>query len=297
MLDLLALKPGCVCVDATVGGGGHAEGMLERVLPGGLVVGVDRDPEALEAAAKRLARYGPAFIPVRGRMSSIEALLDSLGLDRADAILADLGVSSHQLDSASRGFSFRHDGPLDMRMDPDLSTTAADIVNGASVRELAVLFRKYGEERFANRIAEAIVRRRPVTRTAELARLIESAVPAEARRRSDIHPATRVFQALRIAVNRELDELEAFLPSALRRLKAGGRLCVISYHSLEDRLVKTAFREAVTGCVCPPQIPVCVCGRKPVARAITRKPVVPSEREIELNPRSRSAKLRCIERL
>jgi len=274
--------------------------MLERVLPGGVVIGIDRDPEALGTAAKRLQGYGQAFIAVRGRMSEIAVVLDRLGLGRPDAILADLGVSSHQLDCADRGFSFRHDGPLDMRMDPDLPITAADIVNGSSEDELAALFRQYGEERYADRIAAAVVRRRwhgPVTRTAELARIVEEAVPSGARHRSSIHPATRVFQALRIAVNQELDELAAFLSAAVDCLRAGGRLCLISYHSLEDRMVKVAFRDAARECTCPPRLPVCVCGRKPVVRILTGRPVVPSEEERRLNPRSRSAKLRCVERL
>ncbi|MGQ9524248.1 MAG: 16S rRNA (cytosine(1402)-N(4))-methyltransferase RsmH [Armatimonadota bacterium] len=300
VLDLLALKPGAVSVDATVGGGGHSEGMLQRVLPGGLVIGIDRDPEALSAAASRLWGYGSAFVPVKENMSNIGAVLDRLRLERVDAILADLGVSSHQLECARRGFSFRHDGPLDMRMDPELPVTAADIVNGYSEDELASLFSTYGEERYAKRIAASIAKRRklaPIARTGELARLVEDAIPAAARYSSNVHPATRVFQALRIAVNHELGELEAFLRTALDRLKPGGRLCVISYHSLEDRLVKSAFRDAAKECTCPPRLPVCVCGRQPKARVITRRAVVPSDEEKRLNPRSRSARLRCVERL
>lgn len=289
-----------MCVDATVGGGGHAEALLQRMPPGGLLVGLDRDPEALQYASRRLSGYGNAFVPVRGSFAELDAVLDRLGIGEVDAIAADLGVSSHQIDSPGRGFSFRADAPLDMRMDPSAPVSAAEIVNGATEAELARIIREYGEERFAGRIAMAIVRRRarsPIASTRELAELVESAIPAAARRHSGIHPATRTFQALRIAVNGELDALSAFLPAAIRRLRAGGRICVISYHSLEDRRVKAAFAEAARGCVCPPRLPVCVCGRTPQLAVLTRRPVRPSAEEVARNPRARSARARAAGKL
>jgi len=288
-----------VCVDATLGGGGHAEAILEAMPAGGKLIGLDRDPEALEEASKRLSRFGNAFVPVHSRFSNLDAVLDELGVAEVDAVFADLGVSLHQLTTPERGFSFRHNGPLDMRMDPSIGTTAEQIVNNASQQELARIFRDYGEEKLAERIASAIVerrRRKPFTSTLELAEFVTGVVPAKFRRRG-IHPATKVFQALRIAVNGELEELRLFLPAAIRRLRKGGRICVVSYHSLEDRLVKQAFREAARGCICPPSIAVCVCGRSPSVRILTPHPVVPGAEEVAANPRSRSAKARAAEKL
>ncbi|MGC8834741.1 MAG: 16S rRNA (cytosine(1402)-N(4))-methyltransferase RsmH [Armatimonadota bacterium] len=288
-----------ICVDATLGGGGHAEAILEAMPAGGKLIGLDRDPEALEEASKKLSRFGNAFVPVHSRFSNLDAVLDELGVTEVDAVFADLGVSLHQLTTPERGFSLKHDGPLDMRMDPSIETTAGHIVNNAPRQELARIFRDYGEEKLAERIASAIVERRgrkPFTSTLELAEFVTKVVPARLRKHG-IHPATKVFQALRIAVNGELEELRLFLPAAIRRLRRGGRLCVISYHSLEDRLVKQAFREAAQGCICPPSIAVCVCGRLPSVRVLTPRPVVPRAEEVAANPRSRSAKARAVEKL
>ena len=295
---LLAPPPGGVVADGTLGAGGHAEALLEAVGADGRLVGIDRDPVALKRAGDRLARFGGAFAPVHGRHEELPELLRGVGIFAADAILFDLGLSSMQLDEAARGFSFRSDGPLDMRMDPTEGPTAAELLEGASEAELTRILRNWGEERRARTIARAIVqerRRQPLTRTRQLAALVEKALGAGARR-FRIHPATRTFQALRIAVNHELDNLEAVLPQAVGALNPGGRLAVISFHSLEDRIVKRFFRSLSRDQYDDRQ-PVPQVARKASLQLITRKPITPSQQEQSENPRSRSAKLRIVEKI
>ncbi|MHB8708571.1 MAG: 16S rRNA (cytosine(1402)-N(4))-methyltransferase RsmH [Desulfuromonadales bacterium] len=299
VLELLAPRPGGIYLDGTVGGGGHARLILEASSPDGRLIGFDRDPAALAAAAALLAPFGERVTLCRGSFAEIDEQLAALGINQVDGILLDLGVSSHQLDTPERGFSFREDGPLDMRMDPDQPASAADLLARADAEELKRIFREYGEERWAGRIAREIVRVRgetPLVTTRQLAELVCRAVPGGYVPQR-IHPATRVFQALRIAVNGELDALAAGLAAAMRSLRPGGRLAVISFHSLEDRLVKQGFRAAANPCSCPPRLPVCVCGRTAEVRVLTPRGVRPAEAEIIANPRSRSAVLRAIEKL
>lgn len=295
VLELLAPKEGGIYVDATLGGGGHASEILERIGPEGLLIGIDRDPEAISHTRERLKAYGDRALLFQGNFGDIGSILASAGVPRIDGALFDLGVSSHQLD-AERGFSFMRDEELDMRMSRVENTpSAADIVNSYSEFDLADIIWKYGEERYSRRIARAIVERRaqePITRTRELADIIYHAVPAKYRHQ-DIHPATRTFQAIRIHVNRELDAVEVGVPAAIDALKVGGRICVISFHSLEDRIVKNTFRHLSGRCECPPKLWVCQCGAKKELEIITRKPVMATDDEIADNPRSRSAKLRC----
>ncbi len=285
-------------VDGTVGGGGHALEIL-RANPGNRLIGLDRDSEALAAAQKALAPFGGRSVLVKEDFRNVSAVLGRLEAGQVDGMLLDLGVSSYQLETPERGFSFRFDAALDMRMDRSSGPTARDLVNTLEEGELFRIFREYGEEAHSRRIARAIVEARakkPIETTAELSRIVVEAVPAKYRG-GRIHPATRVFQALRIAVNDELGSLSEGLAAGMESLKPGGRMVVISFHSLEDRIVKGAFREAATGCICPPKFPVCVCGRTPRARLVTRKAVAPSAKEVESNPRARSAKLRAIEKL
>lgn len=299
-LELLAPKPGGVYVDATLGGGGLAAAILDRIECNGLVIGIDKDPDAIEYSRDRLSQYGSAIRVIKGDFRNLQSILESEGVSEIDGVVFDLGVSSWQLDQEERGFSFTHNGPLLMKMDPEEDgPTAADIVNTYSEDELEDLIRKYGEERYAKRIAKAIVERRrraPISRTGELVDIIVSTV-GSAYKRQQIHPATRVFLALRIATNKELDALEQALPAAIEVLKSGGRICVISFHSLEDRIVKSVFRRYSGKCVCPQSLPSCQCGAKLALRVLTPKPVVPTEEEVRINPRSRSAKLRCAEKL
>ncbi len=288
------MREGGLYIDGTVGGGGHAEAILEHSAPRGRLLGLDRDPTALAHARRRLAAFG-ARVTLRhasyARMGEIAA---EEGFTAVDGILLDLGYSSLQIDDASRGFAFRLEGPLDMRFDPQAGgTTAADLVNTLPETALAELIRRYGEERRSRAIARAIVAARPLRTTTQLAEVIARAVP----RRGRIHPATRTFQALRIAVNRELEVLEESLPIALALLRPGGRLAVITFHSLEDRLVKRTFRRWSGRCECPPELPLCPCEEEPKVRWITRKPIVPSAEEVSVNPRSRSAKLRVVEKV
>lgn len=295
VVALLRPERGGTYVDATLGLGGHAEALLSAS-PRVRVVGIDVDPEALAFSRERLARFGDRLVPVEGRYEDVAAHLDRLGIAWADGVLADLGVSSLQLDRAERGFSFMKDGPLDMRMSK-AGPSAADLVNGLSREELSRVFREYGEERMAGRIAREIVETRttaPVTTTGELRRLVLRAVGPRRERHKD--PATRVFQALRIATNRELIDLERFLDDAVARLALGARVAVLSYHSLEDRIVKRVFARHTAGCTCPPSFPVCVCPRRRVMALVTKKPVRPSLPEIAQNPRARSARLRVLER-
>jgi len=286
-----AATPGGVLVDATLGMGGHAEALLERT--DARLVGIDRDPAALRRAGERLARYGDR---VRLVHAVYDALPDVLDGERVDGILFDLGVSSLQLDEAGRGFSYAHDAPLDMRMDPTSGLSAADVVNTDSANDLARVLRADGEERVAPRGARAIVAGRPWTTTAPLADAVREAIPAATRRHGG-HPAKRTFQALRIEVNGELAALAAALPAAIAALKVGGRLVVLAYHSLEDRIVKRAFAEGLRGCICPPDLPICVCGREPQLRLLVHGTEAPTEAEVEANPRAASAKLRAVERV
>ncbi len=282
-------------IDGTLGAGGHTAALLDAGVSE--VLGLDRDPMAIEIARANLAPYGSRVHIVHASYLSMADEATRLGWTGVDAILLDLGVSSMQLDTPERGFAFRHEGALDMRFDPGDSghPTAADLVNTLDESELADIFYRYGEERDSRRIARAVVRARPYQTTRDLAAAIEKASP---RRHDDkIHPATRVFQALRIAVNDELQAVERVLPIAIDLLRPGGRLAVISFHSLEDRIVKEAFRLASTDCICPPKVPVCVCGHQASVRPITRKPLVADEAESARNPRSRSAKLRIVEKL
>jgi len=292
VVRILAPERGGFFVDATLGAGGHAEALLERG-PRIRVLGLDRDPEGLAAARERLARFGNRVAIREANFGDLDRVLD--GSPPADGILADLGVSSMQLDRAERGFSFRRDGPLDMRMGAE-GRSAADIVAHASVGELTRIFRDFGEERMAGKIARGIVAeraRRPITTTRHLARVVAEQKGG----REKIDPATRVFQALRIEVNEELLALARFLAAAAARLNAGGRVAVISYHSLEDRIVKDAFRRDSGVCLCPPRLPACVCGARKALEVLTRRPIRPSEAEVARNPRSRSARLRAAERL
>ncbi len=299
-MELLAIRPDGVYVDCTAGGGGHSRGILERLGPQGRLISIDKDPAAVRQASLTLDAVGsPArHDVVQLDFSQLDAALDRFDIDRADGILADLGVSSHQLDTADRGFGYSQDGPLDMRMNPGAPISARDVVNGYSYEELVRILREYGEERYAGLIAGAICRRRetrPFTSTAELAAAVVAAMPAKARNEAQ-HPARRTFQAIRIEVNGELDALRQLLSLAVGRLADRGRLCVISFHSLEDRLVKEAFRSWEDPCTCPRDFPKCICGAVPLGRSVTRKPMTAGPEETTVNARSRSAKLRGFER-
>jgi 16S rRNA (cytosine1402-N4)-methyltransferase len=280
-------------VDGTLGAGGHALGILETCTPDGRLLGLDVDPQALALARETLAPYGERARLIQASYDSLAERLREISWDEVDGILLDLGLSSMQLDTPERGFSFQQDAPLDMRFDPASPTSAADLVNTLPQDELADLIYRYGEERASRRIAQAIVKARPLRTTRQLAAVIESVSP----RKSRIHPATRTFQALRIAVNEELERVENVLPHAVAALKSGGRLAIISFHSLEDRIVKEYFRRESRECICPPKQPVCTCGHKATLKEISRKPITPGEAEIAANPRARSAKLRIAEKL
>jgi 16S rRNA (cytosine1402-N4)-methyltransferase len=287
---------GVVAIDCTLGQAGHARQILERITPGGRLLGIDRDPAAVEAGRVALAQFGPAAVIVRGRFSELGSIASANGFDAADLILFDFGLSSTQIDDPGRGFSFRAQGPLDMRMDPATTLTAAAIVNGYAPSEIERILRQYGEERWARRIAQFIVARRPLRTTSDLAHAVEAAIPRAAWPR-DINVATRTFQGLRIAVNDELGEIEAGLRAALSILKPGGRMATISFHSLEDRMVKSFINVESKDCICPPQQPVCTCGHRATLRPVTRRPVRPSDSEVASNPRARSARLRVAERI
>lgn len=287
-----------VYVDGTVGGGGHAELLLDQVQGDARLIGIDRDPEALEAAYARLERFKDRVTLVRSNFSALQSVLDRLGIDSVDGVLLDLGVSSHQLDTEERGFSY-WGNKLDMRMGPDAEKTAAQLLAELDEGEIERILREYGEERWAARIARFVVERRkvrPIVDVEDFVSVIKAAIPAGARQGGP-HPARRSFQALRIAVNRELESLETGLAAAVDRLRPGGRLTVISFHSLEDRIVKTFMRDESKGCTCPPDLPVCACEKKPRLRVLTRKPVAAGDEELKANPRSRSAKLRAAERV
>ena len=294
----LAIKPDGIYVDGTLGGAGHSSRIAQQLSTGRLI-GIDRDPVALKAAGERLAPFDSKVTLVHSNFCEIRSVLDSLDIPGVDGILLDLGVSSPQLDDGERGFSYMADAPLDMRMNSEDALTAETVVNTWSQEDLRRILYTYGEERYAPQIAAAICRRRetaPVKTTLELVDIIRSAMPPVALREKQ-HPAKRSFQAIRIAVNDELGSVEKVMQDAIPLLNPGGRLAVITFHSLEDRIVKNAMAEAAKGCTCPPNFPVCVCGKKPQIKLISRKPIVASEEELEVNPRSRSAKLRVCEKL
>ncbi len=293
-IDGLNIKPDGIYVDGTAGGGGHSFEIANR-LKNGKLIALDRDPDAIKAATKRLEGLNAQV--VLSNFKDFDMVLDNMGIEKIDGMLLDLGVSSYQLDNVERGFSYHGDAPLDMRMG-NTGVTAADLVNSLSANELSRILTLYGEEKFAFKIAKAIEKEReikPIETTKQLADIISRAYPAAARR--DGHPARKSFQAIRIAVNGELDALKEVLDKAFYRLKPGGRLCVITFHSLEDRMVKQTFAGYTVGCTCPPDFPVCVCGKTPDGMLCPKKPIIPSEEEIKNNARSRSAKLRVIERL
>ena len=299
VLELLKPERGGIFVDGTLGGGGHAEAVLERLPEGSRLIGIDRDGAAIKAASERLARFGEKFMAIRGNFFDMKQLLASAGIEKIDGALMDLGVSSHQLDTPERGFSYHEEAPLDMRMDERAAFSAYDVVNGYSAEELGRVIRDYGEERFAFRVANRIVKERaakPIETTTELAEIIKSAIPASNRREGP-HPARRTFQALRIEVNGELAGLTEAIDSVESILAPKGRMAVITFHSLEDRIVKQAFKKYENPCTCDPRAPICTCGKKPTAKILTKKPIVADEQELEYNSRSRSAKLRGIEKL
>ena len=298
-IDALNIRPDGIYLDGTLGGAGHSSQIARRLTEGGRLIGVDRDRTALAAAKERLAPYADRVTLVHSNFAEIDAILDSLGIPAVDGMLFDLGVSSPQLDDASRGFSYMADAPLDMRMDKDDALTAGEVVNTWPQGELRRILYDYGEERYAPQIAAAICRARekaPVETTLELVDIIRGAMPAKALREKQ-HPAKRSFQAIRIAVNDELGAVREAMEKAIDCLNPGGRLAVITFHSLEDRIVKAAFNQAAQGCTCPKDFPVCVCGKKPKVRLTPRKPILPSDEEIEENPRARSAKLRVCEKI
>jgi S-adenosyl-methyltransferase MraW len=292
-------EPGNTLVDGTAGGGGHALHLSEMLQPNGTLILIDQDPEALQEARNKLEDHALTIKYVHGNFRNVRSLLTELGVTEVDGVLLDLGVSSHQLDAAERGFSFRSEAPLDLRMDRTCGSPASDLLARLSERELTRILREYGEERWAARIANFIVaerQRTPIRTTVRLAQIVAAAIPKKAQP-PDTHPATRTFQAIRIAVNEELDALEEGLEGSVASLSQGGRIAVISYHSLEDRIVKRRFARLAGACECPSGLPVCMCGARETVRILTRKPVTPSDQEIRVNPRSRSAKLRVAEKL
>lgn len=294
----LNIKENGIYVDCTLGGGGHSLEILKRLSKDGRLIGIDQDRDALKAAEERLKDY-ENFTPVHDNFHNIKNILEELKIDKVDGILADLGVSSYQLDEPSRGFSYMHDAPLDMRMNRDSNFSAFDVVNGYDEEKLYHVIRDYGEERFAKRIAKFIAERRQekaINTTFELVEIIKAAVPARFRREGP-HPAKRTFQAIRIEVNKELQILNGTIEDSVDKLKTGGRICIITFHSLEDRIVKNKYRQLQNPCTCPKDLPICVCGKKPKIKIITRKPIEASSEELEYNPRSRSAKLRVAEKI
>ena len=296
-IDGLNIKPDGIYVDGTLGGGGHAYEVCRRLGEKGSIVGIDQDAAAIEAASARLKDFGEKVTIVRSNYCDMKSKLHELGIDKVDGIVLDLGVSSYQLDTAERGFSYREDAPLDIRMDTRQKMTARDIVNDYTEADLYRVIRDYGEDKFAKNRAKHIVQARavkPVETTAELSEIIRASIPMKFQKKSG-HPAKRTFQAIRIELNRELDVLRDSLDDMIDLLNPGGRLCIITFHSLEDRIVKSAFRKNENPCTCPPDFPVCVCGKKSKGSIITKKPILPSEEELEYNSRSKSAKLRIFE--
>ncbi len=298
-LEGLAIKPDGIYVDGTLGGAGHAFGIGSRLSEKGILIGIDRDKEAIKAAEKRLESLSCTKFLVQSTYDQIEDVLTQLQIDGIDGALLDIGVSSYQLDNGERGFSYMHDAPLDMRMNQDDSFSAYDVVNGYDKKKLTEIIRKYGEERWASRISDFIVKHRreegDIKTTGELVDIIKAAIPASARREGP-HPAKRTFQAIRIELNRELQVLENSIDTMIELLNPGGRLSVITFHSLEDRIVKNRFRINENPCTCPPEFPVCMCGKKSRGRVVTRKPILPSDEELSANKRSKSAKLRVFEK-
>lgn len=297
-IDALEIRENGDYVDCTLGGGGHSEAILER-LTSGRLAGIDQDQDALAAAAARLSRFGDRFFPVHSNFVHLGEVVQDLNWGGLDGILIDLGVSSYQLDEAERGFSYMNEGRLDMRMDQTQTLTAEEVVNTYSEKSLYELIRDYGEEKWASRIAKFIVEARrnaPIQTTYDLVEIIKAAIPAKARQDGP-HPAKRTFQAIRIEVNDELGIIEKTIRDGAALLKPGGRMAIITFHSLEDRIVKQTFKDLSTACICPPEIPVCVCEHKAVLKTVTKKPILPSEGELEDNPRARSAKLRVAEKL
>lgn len=298
-VDGLSVKEDGIYVDGTLGGAGHASEVCRRLGPRGRFIGIDQDGDAIRVAGERLAPFGDKVTILRGNYEEMPELLQGLGIDHVDGIMLDLGVSSYQLDTAERGFTYREDVPLDMRMDQRQDKTARDIVNEYSEMELFRIIRDYGEDRFAKNIAKHIVAARakaPIETTGELSEIIRGAIPAKIRATGG-HPSKRTFQALRIELNRELEVLENSIDRMIQLLAPHGRLCIITFHSLEDRIVKNRFRTNENPCICPPDFPVCVCGRKPRGVVVTRKPILPGKEELEQNSRSASAKLRIFERI
>lgn len=296
-IDNLNIKPDGIYVDGTLGGAGHSEQIVKRLGEGGRLIGIDQDEDAIAAASKRLEPYGDKVTIVRDNYQNFRRILDELNIQKVDGILLDLGVSSYQLDNADRGFTYRVDAPLDMRMDNRQTKTAKDIVNDYSEAELFRILKDYGEERYAKSIAYHICKYREnkvIETTEELNDIICGSIPAKARNGQG-HPSKQTFQAIRIELNRELDVLRDSIDGMIASLNPGGRLCIITFHSLEDRIVKLAFRKNENPCICPPNFPVCTCGRKPLGKVITRKPIIPGERELEENSRSKSSKLRVFE--
>ncbi len=301
-VDGLDIKPDGIYVDCTLGGGGHSEEILKRLSDmggSGKLVSIDRDPEAIAAAGERLKKYGDRSIICRGNFCEAPSILDNLGIEKIDGVTADLGVSSRQLDESSRGFSYMQDAPLDMRMSKGEGMSAYDVVNGYSEDDLKRIIYTFGEEKFSSRIASFIVEARekkPIESTFELSEIIKNAIPAKFRKDGP-HPAKRTFQAIRIEVNGELDVIDKVIDGLFPYLAPKGRMSFISFHSLEDRIIKHTFLSHTQGCTCPKEFPVCVCGKKPEAVIVTKKPILPSDRELEENPRSRSAKLRILEKI
>ena len=294
----LKIKPEGIYVDGTIGGAGHAEEVCKRLSGSGRLIGIDQDADAIEAARSRLIQYKDRVTILRGNYCNLTEMLEQEGIQSVDGILLDLGVSSHQLDDAERGFTYREDVPLDMRMDRRQALSAREVVNDYDEKELYRIIRDYGEERYARNIARHICRARqeqPIATTGQLTEIIRASIPVKARAAGG-HPAKRTFQAIRIEVNRELEVLQDSLEGMIDFLNDRGRICVITFHSLEDRIVKNIFRKAENPCTCPPDFPVCVCGKKPKGIIVTRKPVVPSEEEMKTNTRSKSSKLRVFER-
>lgn len=297
-VDGLNVKPDGIYVDGTLGGGGHSYEICRRLGAKGSIVGIDQDAAAIEAAGNRLKDFGEKVTIVRSNYCDMKSRLQELGIYKVDGIVLDLGVSSYQLDTAERGFSYREDAPLDMRMDTRQPMTARDIVNDYSQKELCRVIRDYGEDKFATNIAKHIVMARskePIETTGQLTEVIRAAIPMKYQKKSG-HPAKRTFQAIRIELNRELEVLRDSLDDMIDLLNPGGRLCIITFHSLEDRIVKSAFRKNENPCTCPPDFPVCVCGKVSKGSIVTRKPILPSQEELEYNSRSKSAKLRIFER-
>ncbi len=297
-IDALRIKPDGIYVDGTLGGGGHSFEICRRLSDKGRLIGIDQDGAAIQAASRRLGEFQDRVTIVRSNFCEMRGELGKLGITSVDGVILDLGVSSYQLDTADRGFTYREDAPLDMRMDQRQDKTARDIVNGYEERELYRIIRDYGEEKFAKNIAKHIVaarKEKTLETTGELIHVIKAAIPMKVRAVGG-HPAKRTFQAIRIELNRELDVLQEALDEIVELLNDKGRICVITFHSLEDRIVKNKFREWENPCVCPKEFPVCVCGRKPKGRVVTRKPILPDEQELEENPRAKSSKLRVFER-